>query len=247
MLLRRITQHVKDQNWFAVLIDFAIVVVGVFIGIQVSNWNDVRAAKARETVYLELLQDDVTAIKTAIVTPAAAIAERRDAMIRTLRALETCDESRATVTDIRRTFVEYPETVIPGAVDATYREMLASGAFAAMENGPLKQSIADLYAEIEKVRSAGSNVRLSLPLVDEVVWQYVSLTTTDSGRVDLSGYDFDEFCGKRDLVNAVVEMIDMQSDWKNYAVDPIVQAVESFERSLPRSDPSELDLDEETR
>ncbi len=43
MLLRRITQHVKDQNWFAVLIDFVIVVFGVFIGIQVANWNDARA------------------------------------------------------------------------------------------------------------------------------------------------------------------------------------------------------------
>lgn len=31
MLLRRITQHVKDQNWFAVGLDFLIVVVSVFI------------------------------------------------------------------------------------------------------------------------------------------------------------------------------------------------------------------------
>ena len=29
MLLRRITQHVKDQNWFAVAVDFVIVVIGV--------------------------------------------------------------------------------------------------------------------------------------------------------------------------------------------------------------------------
>ncbi len=47
MLLRRITKHVKDQNWFAVGIDFAIVVIGVFIGIQVANWNDDRAERAR--------------------------------------------------------------------------------------------------------------------------------------------------------------------------------------------------------
>lgn len=40
MLLRRITKHVKDQNWFAVGIDFLIVVFGVFIGIQFANWND---------------------------------------------------------------------------------------------------------------------------------------------------------------------------------------------------------------
>jgi len=42
MLLRRITKHVKDQNWFAVFIDFIIVVVGDFIGIQVANWNETR-------------------------------------------------------------------------------------------------------------------------------------------------------------------------------------------------------------
>ena len=34
MLLRRITKHIKEQNWFAVGIDFVIVVFGVFIGIQ---------------------------------------------------------------------------------------------------------------------------------------------------------------------------------------------------------------------
>ena len=43
MILRRITEHVKAQNWFAVGLDFLIVVVGVFIGIQVSNWNAARS------------------------------------------------------------------------------------------------------------------------------------------------------------------------------------------------------------
>lgn len=43
MILRRITKHVKDQNWTAVALDFAIVVVGVYIGIQLGNWNETRA------------------------------------------------------------------------------------------------------------------------------------------------------------------------------------------------------------
>jgi large-conductance mechanosensitive channel len=32
----------SEQNWLAVFIDFVIVVIGVFIGIQVANWNDER-------------------------------------------------------------------------------------------------------------------------------------------------------------------------------------------------------------
>lgn len=38
MLLRRMTEHVKEQNWFAVAIDVLIVVMGG-IGIQVANWT----------------------------------------------------------------------------------------------------------------------------------------------------------------------------------------------------------------
>ena len=59
MLLRRITQHVKDQNWFAVGIDFIIVVIGVFIGIQVANWNDVRQERVSEVQYLERFADEI--------------------------------------------------------------------------------------------------------------------------------------------------------------------------------------------
>lgn len=59
MILRRITQHVKTQNWFAVGLDFVIVVFGVFIGLQVSNWNDARQNRADEAVFLQDLHNDL--------------------------------------------------------------------------------------------------------------------------------------------------------------------------------------------
>lgn len=42
MRLRSISKNLKEQNWFAVFLDFFIVVSGVFIGIQLGNWNDLR-------------------------------------------------------------------------------------------------------------------------------------------------------------------------------------------------------------
>lgn len=42
MILRRVTNHLRQQHWIAVFLDFLIVVLGVFIGIQVSNWNAAR-------------------------------------------------------------------------------------------------------------------------------------------------------------------------------------------------------------
>ena len=60
MLLRRITKHVSDQNWLAVFIDFLIVVVGVFIGIQVANWNETRLENKLSSEFTERLRADIT-------------------------------------------------------------------------------------------------------------------------------------------------------------------------------------------
>jgi hypothetical protein len=59
MILRRVTEHVKAQNWFAVGVDLVIVVVGVFIGIQVANWNEERTQKLRERSYLAQLCEEI--------------------------------------------------------------------------------------------------------------------------------------------------------------------------------------------
>ena len=59
MIFRRISKHVRDQNWFAVAIDFVIVVAGVFVATQVTNWNDARRTAERAEVFTARLTDDV--------------------------------------------------------------------------------------------------------------------------------------------------------------------------------------------
>jgi hypothetical protein len=46
MILRRLTANLRAQNWTAIAIDFVIVVLGVFLGIQASNWNQQRVERA---------------------------------------------------------------------------------------------------------------------------------------------------------------------------------------------------------
>jgi hypothetical protein len=53
MILRSITQHVKDQNWFAIALDFLIVVIGILMAFQITEWNDARRERALELDYLE--------------------------------------------------------------------------------------------------------------------------------------------------------------------------------------------------
>jgi hypothetical protein len=60
MIFRRIKAHVEKENWFAVGTDFCIVVIGVFIGIQVANWNEARADQTRRSLIVEALINDIT-------------------------------------------------------------------------------------------------------------------------------------------------------------------------------------------
>ena len=46
MILRRITKHVKDQNWFAVALDFFIVLAGILIAFQITNWSESQSERA---------------------------------------------------------------------------------------------------------------------------------------------------------------------------------------------------------
>lgn len=61
MILRRLTEHVKAQNWFAVFLDFLIVVIGVFVGLQVQEWSSARSLDARERVFLQELAAEIDA------------------------------------------------------------------------------------------------------------------------------------------------------------------------------------------
>ncbi|MEO0615989.1 MAG: hypothetical protein AAFY69_07615 [Pseudomonadota bacterium] len=59
MFFRKISKQLKKQNWAAIWIDLVIVVVGVYLGIQVDNWNEARNDRDRAQVFAERLQRDL--------------------------------------------------------------------------------------------------------------------------------------------------------------------------------------------
>ncbi|MFK8012423.1 MAG: hypothetical protein AB8B80_10305 [Marinicellaceae bacterium] len=66
MILRRITKHVTNQNWFAVFIDFIIVVFGVYMGLQVQQWSQNMSSRAEEVRVLRTMTADINADIIAI-------------------------------------------------------------------------------------------------------------------------------------------------------------------------------------
>ena len=66
MRVRRLTQHLEAQNWLAVGLDLAIVVVGIFLGLQVSAWNESRQDRLREADILDRLKTAFEEIQSEV-------------------------------------------------------------------------------------------------------------------------------------------------------------------------------------
>ena len=62
MILRRLTTNLRAQNWTAIAIDFLIVVLGVFLGIQASNWNQARVDRAETQRLLMRIEPEIDQI-----------------------------------------------------------------------------------------------------------------------------------------------------------------------------------------
>lgn len=90
MLLRRVMEYVNAQNWFAVCVDFVIVVVGVYIGIEVANWNDVRNNKIGLVASLERLDKEVSQNIDIIEKVLTTFEKGREDLDRSSDALNHC-------------------------------------------------------------------------------------------------------------------------------------------------------------
>jgi hypothetical protein len=60
MLMRRAIEQLRHQQWMAIAIDLVIVVLGVFLGIQVSNWNDARIEQARSAIMVDAFRSELS-------------------------------------------------------------------------------------------------------------------------------------------------------------------------------------------
>ncbi len=59
MILNRLAEAVAKQNWFVVFIEVLVLVIGIFIGLQVDDWNQARKDKIDEQQFLQRLHKDV--------------------------------------------------------------------------------------------------------------------------------------------------------------------------------------------
>ncbi|MDX1625286.1 MAG: hypothetical protein R3323_02125 [Wenzhouxiangellaceae bacterium] len=245
MILRSVTKHVRDQNWFAVGLDFLIVVVGVFIGIQVANWNEARLIENAERTYLErLLADTEQMIRVAGFGSGNRDRHVEDIM-RSLEALRTCTLDETSRESFDNALINHQGLGRIFIVRTTYDEMLASEALARIEDTALKDQIASTFATAERMRDYVDYFSSDLGRASDIIWRSVSFqfvlpenqTIEDfeiqevESQTQVVRYAFNELCADPVFINAMVEVLDSNLDL-SLMVQSWVEQLEALSSTL---------------
>lgn len=145
MIFRRIKAHVEKENWFAVGIDFCIVVIGVFIGLQVANWNDSRNEQRRVQNYLERLTQDMNTNMEVLAGREDSYAMQIDYGLRAIDATEP-PENREDAWTIILAFFQASHAFTITLQRGTYDEVISTGDLALLRDQDLVDALSEFYA-----------------------------------------------------------------------------------------------------
>lgn len=217
MIIRRFTKHVTDQNWFAVGLDVIVVITGIFLGMQVTDWNEQRKERAFRAIQLGSLVDDLKLMRASLAEDMENITVLKNGAKSSLKSLEKCQLDPAAADLIQSSFDAYQTAPAPTIYRGAFDEMLATGTFAQLRDKKLKSSITSLYSGLESFNAVVAFMRRDLSAAGQIMWGKIDFSFEDSTGRGVASFNLLEFCDDRLMRNAIWELADTRADWSRYA------------------------------
>ena len=149
MILRRFIQHVKEQNWFAVGLDVIVVIVGIFLGMQVTDWNDKRNDRIKEQVFINELKRELLLYDNILETAETRYQRSRDAVSDLLNAIHS--DEVITESEFNRKTILLRHHYRFADATATLQFLISDESYQLISNQELKKAISDISAFISLV------------------------------------------------------------------------------------------------
>lgn len=199
MIIRRFSTAIRTRDWVAVAIEFAIVVLGIFVALQADNWNQERKDRQLEQEYISRLIDEARA-NVEILTQHEQIFHEKVQFILALPDLPLDDAFERDPQEFMHQ-VDYSTYVqIPNLRAETYQELESSGRLTLLRDARLRSAIASSLNDYRSVRAVFS----------EPIGNYRRLLfETLPGR---SFYDYRVGPGATDATAVVVSLERFRSD-----------------------------------
>jgi len=222
MILRRISRHLKEQNWTAIVLDFFIVVIGVYVGIQADNWNELRKETGLEKDYLQRLSQDIqNTIRNNEDQIAFMLSHGYRASV-VLDSLKKCEIAEKDRIDFVNGLYHPGKVYHVPMVRTTIDELTATGRMYTINREDIKSQLETTIAEYESTAGLGIQIfnRLAPPVAyvdSQVVYR---VEKPQLGGVELGWDDiemnFERLCEDEHFYTAV-------GTARNYTFDVIAQ------------------------
>jgi len=193
MLFRRISQHLNDQNWAAVVLDLFIVGFGIFIGLQADAWNVSRQERVMEGKYLERLLVDMNVsidMQLQIFDLEKAGIDSIDELARDLAEGTLSEKDRdSTVQALNYLgWVENPKTRL-----VTLNELQSSGNISQIQNSEIRDALGQLHRSFDDATYSAEQTSMLFSSNYELMLQSAFLEPSDEedwGYVSQPDYDY---------------------------------------------------------
>ena len=199
MILRRLADAIRQQNWFTVVLEIAIVVIGIFIGLQVDDWNQSRQDRKDERLYLERLHDEMLGAERL----SARILRRRienQGKLGAVLDIVFDQPERETLTEdecMTVTTLHFFNVVVTGLSAA--QELTASGRMDILRDAELRAALGVVRQAQE---ATGTYISIQPIIAHDLAHLYPELVTTrayyDTGREEIYARVSCDLPGMRD-------------------------------------------------
>lgn len=210
MILRRFMKHVDEQNWFAVGLDVLVVFTGIFVGLQVSDWNQDQKNKDLEQVYLERLALDFSQnVGTLKRLEGLHAGLRQDVnKVASFLALDEWNDEAHDV--IKKQRLMWGALPFADLQTGAWDELVSSGRLVLIQSDDLRSKLQQAYASNKAAAIQFGKLHDDIGVSNRHFNDFMSLRKAEDGELFLTP-DFKPVFGKEDVIKDLLLTASIQA------------------------------------
>ena len=210
MILQRLSKSIRQQDWFAVFIEFVIVVAGIFAGLQANEWAQERQDREEERAALERLFLEAESAHQLLA--------------RNVKRAQQMNQLRRNAVQFADSDLPLPENELPFKigintlaifptampVSVAYDELKSSGQMQLIRSAEIRSQIAEFHTDLEffNQRQLGfgdGSYRFIDHYQRHVTWDYNPEATTSD--ILLSTYNWDTLRSDESFILRIIGLL----------------------------------------
>jgi hypothetical protein len=216
VILKRVSEAIRRQDWVAVLLEFLILVVGIFLGLQATSWNEERQRQSSRLETLNLLQDETLANLGRIDRRNRYYEERIAQLTVVVGAVASGQLDPGSNADFERGLAQI-QFFAPVAIhDAAFVALQESGAIAELNDKALLIELADYRASVDWIASQHRSFRDGISTLGEYWRPHVEHLRDPRPGVTTVQWQLKAFHEDRVARSAVIEVERMYEIFAGY-------------------------------